>query len=56
MVGEEREYEIYDGGLAKKWCVRRLKDGKNFKEGCETKQEADSFLMNWLKGQGRKAA
>ncbi len=58
LVREESEYEVFDGGLSKDWCVRRMKDGRIIKDGCASKAEAEMFLSNWLKSQGtpRRAA
>ena len=55
-VKEEREYEVFDGGLSKQWCIKRLKDGKIFKDGCQSREEADAYLMNWLKVNSRARA
>lgn len=50
------EYEVFDGGLAKEWCVRRIKDGRTLKANERSKQEAEKWLLDWLKAQGKKAA
>ena len=51
---EELEFEVFDGGLSKAWCVRRKKDGRVFIEGKTTAQEADAALRDWLKAQGSR--
>lgn len=56
LVREESEFEVFDGGLVKKWCVRRMKDGRAIIEGCESQGEADMKLRNWLKAQGQRRA
>ena len=56
IIREETEFETYDGGLSKSWCVKRKKDGKNIIEGKATEAEANAELMNWLKAQGPKRA
>lgn len=53
---EELEFEVFDGGLSKSWCVRRKKDGRVFIEGKTTAQEADAALRDWLKAQGSRRA
>lgn len=56
ITQEEAEFEVFDGGLAKKWSVRRRKDGKVFIDGCETQQHADMELRNWIKAHGTARA
>lgn len=59
VIREETEFETFDGGLIKKWCVKRLRDGRVLHDGFETRAEADTWLRDWLKSQGassRKAA
>lgn len=56
VVNEEKEFDVFYGGLSKKWCVRRMKDGRNLLEGHETDQEANAALRDWLKAQGSRRA
>ena len=51
-------YEVFDGGLGKKWCVRRLSDARTIKgDGTlTTKEEADAWLLEYLKGLSARAA
>ena len=57
-VRQELEFEIYDDGALKAWSVKRIKDGKVFISGKNSKAEAELALSDWLKAQGggRRAA
>lgn len=58
LTVEESEYDVFDGGLSKNWCVRRRKDNRNISDGHASRAEAEMWLSNWLKANGgsRRAA
>lgn len=57
-VREEQEFEVFNGGAIKKWCVKRNTDGRILIQDCETSEEAHIKLRNWIKSQAspRRAA
>ena len=44
-----KDYEIKQRGPVMKWCIIRVADGENVKEGIATRQEAEKELANYLK-------
>ena len=54
----EREYVVEDGGLQLLWIVKRLSDGRIIKgdSTLKTKEQAESWLRDWIRAQDKKAA
>lgn len=52
----DTEYVVEDGGLAKKWCVRRVKDNRFVMTGLESKEAANAWIFDFVRSQGQRAA
>jgi hypothetical protein len=53
---EPRAYRVKYSGPHTKWVVERVSDGRTVKEGCETKEAAESAMRAHEQAEARKAA
>jgi len=52
----DTEYSVEDLGLAKKWGIRRTKDGRVVQSGLESREAANKWVYEFLRAQGQRAA
>lgn len=51
-----KEFEVKHQGPVKKWCVIRKSDRSSVKESCQTRAEAEQWLLDYERTISRKAA